>query len=97
MFTRHDRLLVIDGEVVTLMPADHRTESAKTLTFHISNIVCKRNQRSPKKIRLVVLRRSSSAEKSVDLETASEEDAVSICSILVRMREIYANNNGGSV
>ncbi|KAJ2788084.1 Component of a membrane-bound complex containing the Tor2p kinase [Coemansia interrupta] len=93
MFARHDRLLVIDGEVVTLMPADHRTESAKTLTLHIANIVCKRNQRSPKKIRLMLVRRSNSGDKSVDLEAASEDDADAICSILVRMREIHAANN----
>ncbi|KAJ1725122.1 Component of a membrane-bound complex containing the Tor2p kinase [Coemansia erecta] len=93
MFARHNRLLVIDGEVVTLMPADHHTESAKTLTLHISNIVCKRNQRSPKKIRLMLVRRSNSGDKSIDLEATSEHDADAICSILVRMREIHAANN----
>ncbi|KAJ2855922.1 Component of a membrane-bound complex containing the Tor2p kinase [Coemansia erecta] len=97
MFARHDRLLVIDGEVVTLMPADHRTESAKTLTFHISNIECKRNQRSPKKIRLMVTRRTNGGEKSVDLEAASEDDAIRICTILVRMHNLYVNNNGGAI
>ncbi|KAJ2233355.1 Component of a membrane-bound complex containing the Tor2p kinase [Coemansia sp. RSA 485] len=97
MFARHDRLLVIDGEVVTLMPADHRTESAKTLTFHISNIVCKRNQRSPKKIRLIVTRRTNGGEKSVDLEAATEDEAVRICAILVRMHDLYVANNGGAI
>ncbi|KAJ2718318.1 Component of a membrane-bound complex containing the Tor2p kinase [Coemansia sp. Benny D115] len=93
MFTRHDRLLVIDADVVTIMPADHRTESAKTLTFHVSAIVCKRNQRSPKKLRLVVARRTSAAERSVDLEAETEDDALHICAILERARELYASNN----
>ncbi|KAJ1818632.1 Component of a membrane-bound complex containing the Tor2p kinase [Coemansia sp. RSA 2598] len=97
MFARHDRLLVIDGEVVTLMPADHRTESAKTLTFHISNIVCKRNQRSPKKIRLMVTRRTNGGEKSVDLEAATDDDATHICTILARMHKVYVANNGGAI
>ncbi|KAJ2877538.1 Component of a membrane-bound complex containing the Tor2p kinase, partial [Coemansia aciculifera] len=92
MFTRHERTLVIDGDVVTLMSSDHRIESAKTLTFHISNIVCKRNQKSPKKIRLFVARHGSTGEKSVDLEAMTEEDAVSICNILLRLRDEYVTN-----
>ncbi|KAJ2461005.1 Component of a membrane-bound complex containing the Tor2p kinase [Coemansia sp. RSA 2424] len=92
MFTRHERSLVIDGDVVTLMPSDHRIETAKTLTFHISNIVCKRNHKSPKKIRLFVARHGSTGEKSVDLEAMTEEDAVSICNILLRLRDQYVIN-----
>ncbi|KAJ1667790.1 Component of a membrane-bound complex containing the Tor2p kinase [Coemansia sp. RSA 1646] len=89
MFTRHERSLVIDGGVVTLMPAGHRTESAKTLTFHVSNIICKRNQKSPKKIRLFVTRRANTGEKSIDLEATTEEEATSICTVLTRMHEYY--------
>ncbi|KAJ1728346.1 Component of a membrane-bound complex containing the Tor2p kinase [Coemansia biformis] len=89
MFTRHERSLVIDGETITLLPADHRTEPAKTLTFHISNVICKRNQKSPRKIRLFITRRGNTGDKSVDLEAPSEEDAASICGILVRLREAY--------
>ncbi|KAJ2515323.1 Component of a membrane-bound complex containing the Tor2p kinase [Coemansia sp. RSA 1939] len=89
MFTRHERSLVIDGGVLTLMPSGHRTESAKTLTFHVSNIICKRNQKSPKKIRLFVTRRANTDEKSIDLETNTEEEATNICTILTRMHEYY--------
>ncbi|KAJ2064500.1 Component of a membrane-bound complex containing the Tor2p kinase [Coemansia sp. S146] len=92
MFTRHERSLVIDGDVVTLMPSDHRIETAKTLTFHISNIVCKRNQKSPKKIRLFISRRGSTGEKSVDLEAMTEEDAIQICNILLRLHDQYVSN-----
>ncbi|KAJ1798131.1 Component of a membrane-bound complex containing the Tor2p kinase [Coemansia sp. RSA 2399] len=89
MFTRHERSLVIDGGVVTLMPAGHRTESAKTLTFHVSNIICKRNQKSPKKIRLFVTRRANTGEKSIDLEATTEDEATNICTVLTRMHEYY--------
>ncbi|KAJ2747551.1 Component of a membrane-bound complex containing the Tor2p kinase [Coemansia sp. BCRC 34301] len=92
MFTRHERSLVIDGDVVTLTPSDHRIESAKTLTFHISNIVCKRNHKSPKKIRLFVARHGSTGEKSVDLEAITEEDAMSICNIIQRLRDKYVTS-----
>ncbi|KAJ2388809.1 Component of a membrane-bound complex containing the Tor2p kinase [Coemansia sp. RSA 2611] len=92
MFTRHERSLVIDGDVVTLMPSDHRIETAKTLTFHISNIVCKRNQKSPKKIRLFISRRGSTGEKSVDLEAMTEEDALQICNILLQLHDQYVSN-----
>ncbi|KAJ2805458.1 Component of a membrane-bound complex containing the Tor2p kinase [Coemansia furcata] len=92
MFARHERSLVIDGDVVTLMPSDHRIETAKTLTFHISNIVCKRNQKSPRKIRLFISRRGSTGEKSVDLEAMSEEDALQICNILLRLHDQYVSN-----
>ncbi|KAI9504264.1 stress-activated map kinase interacting protein 1-domain-containing protein [Coemansia spiralis] len=93
MFTRHERSLVIDGDVVTLMPSGHRTESAKTLTFHVSNIICKRNQKSPRKIRLFITRRGNTGEKSIDLEAMSEEDASNICTILTRLHEYYASND----
>ncbi|KAI8323859.1 hypothetical protein GQ54DRAFT_296551 [Martensiomyces pterosporus] len=91
MFARHERSLVIDGEVVTLMPSDHRTDSTKTLTFHISNITCKRNQRSPKKVKLLINRRGNTGEKSLDLEAMSEEDAMHICTIINRLhqRHVY--------
>ncbi|KAJ2551248.1 Component of a membrane-bound complex containing the Tor2p kinase [Coemansia sp. RSA 1933] len=89
MFTRHERSLVIDGGVVTLMPSGHRTESAKTLTFHVSNIICKRNQKSPKKIRLFVTRHANTGEKSIDLEATTEEEATNICTVLTRMHEYY--------
>ncbi|KAJ2691672.1 Component of a membrane-bound complex containing the Tor2p kinase [Coemansia spiralis] len=90
MFTRHERSLVIDGETITLLPADHRTEPTKTLTFHISNVICKRNQKSPRKIRLLITRRGNTGEKSVDLETQTDEDATDICNIIVRLRDVYA-------
>ncbi|KAJ2160497.1 Component of a membrane-bound complex containing the Tor2p kinase [Coemansia sp. RSA 552] len=87
MFTRHERSLVIDGDTITLLPSDHRAESAKTLTFHIGNIICKRNQKSPRKIRLLITRRGNTGEKSVDLETMTDEDATSICNILTRLAD----------
>ncbi|KAJ2613672.1 Component of a membrane-bound complex containing the Tor2p kinase [Coemansia sp. RSA 1365] len=90
MFSRHERNLVIDGATVTLMPAELRSDSAKSHTFHIANVVCKRNQKSPKKIRLFVSRRGNAADKSFDLEAISEEEAGSICSILLRLREHYS-------
>ncbi|KAJ1959793.1 Component of a membrane-bound complex containing the Tor2p kinase [Dipsacomyces acuminosporus] len=91
MFARHERSLVIDGEVVTLMPSDHRTDTTKTLTFHISNVTCKRNQRSPKKVKLLINRSGNTGEKSLDLEAMSEEDAMDICTIINRLhqRHVY--------
>ncbi|KAJ2627915.1 Component of a membrane-bound complex containing the Tor2p kinase [Coemansia sp. RSA 1290] len=94
MFTRHERSLVIDGETITLLPVDHRAETAKTLTFHISNVICKRNQKSPRKIRLFITRRGNTGEKTIDLEALSEDDAASICGILMRLSELY-NQTGG--
>ncbi|KAJ2846632.1 Component of a membrane-bound complex containing the Tor2p kinase [Coemansia brasiliensis] len=94
MFTRHERSLVIDGETITLIPADHRAETAKTLTFHISNVICKRNQKSPRKIRLFITRRGNTGEKTIDLEALSEEDAASICGILMRLSELYTQTGG---
>ncbi|KAJ2081493.1 Component of a membrane-bound complex containing the Tor2p kinase [Coemansia sp. RSA 988] len=86
----HRRTLVIDGATVTLMPSELHSDSAKSHTFHIANVVCKRNQKSPKKIRLFVSRRGNAADKSFDLEAISEEDATSICSILLRLREHHS-------
>ncbi|KAJ2546432.1 Component of a membrane-bound complex containing the Tor2p kinase, partial [Coemansia sp. RSA 1878] len=94
MFTRHERSLVISGETIALMPFDHDAETAKTLTFHISNVMCKRNQKSPKKIRLFISRRGNTGEKSIDLEAESEEDAASICGILMRLGDHYNQTIG---
>ncbi|KAJ1856446.1 Component of a membrane-bound complex containing the Tor2p kinase [Coemansia sp. RSA 1822] len=94
MFTRHERSLVISGETIALMPFDHDAETAKTLTFHISNVICKRNQKSPKKIRLFISRRGNTGEKSIDLEAESEEDAASICGILMRLGDHYNQTIG---
>ncbi|KAJ2801910.1 Component of a membrane-bound complex containing the Tor2p kinase [Coemansia guatemalensis] len=91
MFSRHERTLVVDGATVTLMPSELRSDSAKSHTFHIANVVCKRNQKSPKKIRLFVSRRGNAADKSFDLEAITEEDAASICSILLRLRDQHSS------
>lgn len=94
LFTRHERTLVIDGDVVTLMPSENRTmtESSKTLTFHISNILCQRNQKSPRRIRLFVSRRGNAGDKTIDLEAASEEDAFMMCTIITRLHDQYTAN-----
>ncbi|KAJ1954443.1 Component of a membrane-bound complex containing the Tor2p kinase, partial [Linderina pennispora] len=78
MFARHERSLVIDGEFVTLMPAGHRTDASKTLTVHVSNITCRRNQRSPRKLKLLINRPTATGDKSLDLEAESEDDALQI-------------------
>ncbi|KAJ1943442.1 Component of a membrane-bound complex containing the Tor2p kinase [Linderina macrospora] len=87
MFARHERSLVIDGEFVTLMPTAHRTDSAKTLTVHISNITCRLNQRSPKKLKLLINRPTATGDKSLDLEAESEDHALQICTIINRLNQ----------
>ncbi|KAJ1912498.1 Component of a membrane-bound complex containing the Tor2p kinase [Mycoemilia scoparia] len=96
MFTRQELTLMIDGQMISLMPLNQRQDrSSKSYTFGIGAVTCKRNLRMIRKFKLIVNRTNS--VKSFDLEATSKEDASQICAIIERLHAKYLRDNPNDI